>query len=93
MTIRGNELESIATIEPGTCINIPIKAVYTPTNELFFSIPGYSVTTSPFIWKDLQLNLSITKQMQCPASKTNSNSTEPFVIKVSFYRCAYLNFI
>lgn len=92
MTARGNELECISTIEPGAVINIPLKAVYTPTNELFFSVPAYSVTSTPFIWKDLQLNLSITKVMHC-TPKTAGEGNEPFVIKVSleFYYSQFNN--
>lgn len=83
MTVKGNELESIAIIEPNATVNLPLKAVYTPTNELFFSVAGYSVTTNPFIWKDLQLNLAVTKMLQC-APLNREPLTEPFVIKVSY---------
>lgn len=40
MTARGNEVESIGVVEPGKNINLPLKAVYTPTSELFFSVDG-----------------------------------------------------
>ncbi|KAF5306759.1 hypothetical protein FQA39_LY01517 [Lamprigera yunnana] len=80
MTTRGNELECIATVQPNAFINIPLHAVYTPTSELFFSVPGYSVTSSPFIWKDLKSNLIVTKKLQC-SSKDLSNK-EPFIMKV-----------
>lgn len=84
MTVKGNELESIGIIEPGATVNIPLNAVYTPTNELFFSVAGYSVTTNPFIWKDLQLNLAVKKILQC-APLNPEPLTEPFVIKVNTF--------
>ncbi|XP_031336343.1 vacuolar protein sorting-associated protein 13 isoform X2 [Photinus pyralis] len=81
MTARGNELECISSVEPGSFINIPLNAVYTPTNELFFSVPDFSVTNTPFIWKDLKLNVSITKIMHCMPTNEKTNA-EPFIIKV-----------
>lgn len=81
MTQRGNELECIATVEPGHTYNVPFKAVYSRTNELFFSVNGYSVTTTPFIWKDLQLNISSSKILQC-ASKNEEETKQPLIIKV-----------
>lgn len=80
MRPRGNELEAFAIIEPNQSINVPLKAVYTPTNELFFSINGHTVTTTPYIWKDLQTNLTVTKLLQCNP-KTFENGTKPFIIK------------
>lgn len=47
MTKRGNEVECVGTVQPDQCLNLPIDAVYTPTNELFFSIEGY-VDLLPF---------------------------------------------
>jgi len=41
MTRRGNEVECVGTVESGDHINLPLSAVYTPTNELFFSVQGY----------------------------------------------------
>ncbi|RZC35600.1 vacuolar protein sorting-associated protein 13A-like, partial [Asbolus verrucosus] len=80
MTARGNELASITTVEPDSVVNIPLNAVYTPTNELFFSVAGYSVTTTPYIWKDLQTNLTVTKTLQCSPKDLEFNS-EPFIIQ------------
>ena len=40
MTRRGNEVECIGTVQSGEHINLPLYAVYTPTNELFFSVKG-----------------------------------------------------
>ncbi|KAF5289221.1 hypothetical protein FQR65_LT00109 [Abscondita terminalis] len=80
MTARGNELECISSIEPEASFDLPLNAVYTPTSELFFSVAGYSVTSSPFIWKDLKANLSVTKILQCTPKDVGTN--EAFVMKV-----------
>ncbi|KAJ1520910.1 hypothetical protein ONE63_003990 [Megalurothrips usitatus] len=79
MTARGNEVESIGVVEPGKKINLPLKAVYTPTSELFFSVDGHSVSVQPFVWRDLQKTLGMTNLLQCdPKSK---EEMEPFFIK------------
>ncbi|XP_044259687.1 vacuolar protein sorting-associated protein 13 isoform X2 [Tribolium madens] len=80
MTVRGNELESITTIQPDSHVNIPLKAVYTPTNELFFSVDSYSVTTTPYVWKDLQTNLTVTKTLHCQPKEVELRN-EPFIIQ------------
>lgn len=80
MTNRGNELESIKQVPPNTSINLPMHGVYTLTNELFFSVEGHSVTAIPYIWKDLQHNLSMAKTLTCPAG--TKQSQQPFVMKV-----------
>jgi vacuolar protein sorting-associated protein 13A/C len=46
MTRRGNEVECIGTVESGGHINLPLSAVYTPTNELFFSVKGFVLDKS-----------------------------------------------
>ncbi|KAI4459978.1 vacuolar protein sorting-associated protein vps13 [Holotrichia oblita] len=82
MTPRGNELKSIGTIQPGSVFNVPMKAIYTPTNELFFSVPQYCVTNTPFIWKDLQSNVNQTQILLChPKDEAEVGHSEPFVIK------------
>lgn len=81
MTEKGNELESIAIVQPGASFNVPLNAVYTMTNELFFSVDGYTVTTIPYIWKDLQSNVEVTKSLLC-SPKKDGVSQEPFVIQV-----------
>ncbi|KAK9701873.1 SHR-binding domain of vacuolar-sorting associated protein 13, partial [Popillia japonica] len=82
MTSRGNELKSIGTIQPGSVFNVPMKAIYTPTCELFFSVPQYSVTNTPFIWKDLQSNVNQTQILLChPNDEVELGHGEPFVIK------------
>lgn len=82
MTNRGNELELVGSVEPNGTLNLPLKAVYTLTSELFFGLSGYSVTTSPYIWKDLQTDMSIVKIMQCPVVRELADSGKsPFLIK------------
>lgn len=80
MTARGNELASIAIVEPDTAVNIPLNAVYTPTNELFFAVDGYSVTSKPYIWKELQTNLTVTKTLQC-SPKDPAAGSETFILQ------------
>lgn len=80
MTSRGNELELITTVDSDSHINIPLNAVYTPTNELFFTVEGYSITTSPYIWKDLQTNLTVKKTLQC-SPKNLELGNESFIIQ------------
>lgn len=42
MTKRGNEVECVGTVAPDDRLNLPLDAVYTPTNIywLFFSVNG-----------------------------------------------------
>lgn len=80
MTSKGDELELIGTAQPGDYLNIPLKAVYTPTNELFFAVSGYYITSTPYIWKDLQSSLAVTKVLQCP-SKDFDRGKAAFTIK------------
>lgn len=82
MTNRGNELECIKKVPPSASFNLPMNAVYTLTNELFFSVEGHCVTAVPYIWKDLQHNLSMMKNLTCPADKRHGG--QQFVMKVIF---------
>ncbi|KAL1140360.1 hypothetical protein AAG570_000292 [Ranatra chinensis] len=79
MTKKGNELMLIGTVEPNEYINLPLHSIYTPTNELFFSVEGYTVSVVPYIWKDLQKTLEKTTLMQC--NPKNIEDKEPFFIK------------
>ncbi|XP_072763012.1 intermembrane lipid transfer protein Vps13 isoform X2 [Anoplolepis gracilipes] len=82
MTKRGNEVECVGTVAPDQKLNLPLDAVYTPTNIywLFFSVEGYMVSVEPFIWKDLQKTVSMTRLLKCePRSK--QDVTEPFYIQ------------
>ncbi|XP_011630655.2 LOW QUALITY PROTEIN: vacuolar protein sorting-associated protein 13 [Pogonomyrmex barbatus] len=83
MTKRGNEVECVGTVAPDEKLNLPLDAVYTPTNMylLFFSVEGYMVSIEQFVWKDLQKTVSMTKLLKCePRSK--QKGTEPFYIQV-----------
>lgn len=80
MTSKGNQLQLISQIQPKAKLNVPLKAVYTPTTELFFGVPDFSVTAKPFAWKDLQTNLKVTKVLKCfPKSMERENV--PFIIE------------
>ncbi|XP_018341629.1 PREDICTED: vacuolar protein sorting-associated protein 13C isoform X1 [Trachymyrmex septentrionalis] len=82
MTKRGNEVECVGTVAPDEKLNLPLDAVYTPTNIywLFFSVSGYMVSVEPFVWKDLQKTVSMTKLLKCE-SRSKQDSTEPFYIQ------------
>nr|XP_022907818.1 vacuolar protein sorting-associated protein 13-like isoform X1 [Onthophagus taurus] len=80
MTPKGNEVECIGSIEPEETFHVPVNAVYTPTSELFFSVQKYSVSSQPFVWKDLHLMINQTQMLQCSPMKILGHS-EPFVIK------------
>lgn len=79
MTKKGNEVQLVGTVEAGKQINLPLQAIYTPTNELFFSVEGHTVSIAPFVWKDLQKSLAMTKLLQC--NSKNVEDKEPFFIK------------
>ncbi|KZC12683.1 Vacuolar protein sorting-associated protein 13A, partial [Dufourea novaeangliae] len=83
MTKRGNEVECVGTVAPDSKLNLPLDAVYTPTNIywLFFSVDRYMVSIEPFVWKDLQKTVSMTKLLKCE-SRTKQEAVVPFYIKV-----------
>ncbi|KAF2349473.1 Vacuolar protein sorting-associated protein 13 SHR-binding domain, partial [Trinorchestia longiramus] len=54
MRERGNEVERIKELEPGESTHLPLKAVHTPTAELFFCVPGYYLSKDPLVWRGLQ---------------------------------------
>ncbi|XP_023247319.1 vacuolar protein sorting-associated protein 13 [Copidosoma floridanum] len=85
MTKRGNEVEKVGTVQPDEKLNLPLDAVYTPTNIywLFFSIDGYMVSIEPFIWKDLQKTVSMTKLLKCE-TRTKMETIEPFYIQTLY---------
>nr|XP_012230348.1 PREDICTED: vacuolar protein sorting-associated protein 13C isoform X2 [Linepithema humile] len=82
MTKRGNEVECVGTVSPDEKLNLPLDAVYTPTNIywLFFSVDGYMVSVEPFVWKDLQKTVSMTKLLKCEC-RVKQDITEPFYIQ------------
>ncbi|XP_076183155.1 vacuolar protein sorting 13C isoform X2 [Ptiloglossa arizonensis] len=85
MTKRGNEVECVGTVAPDSKLNLPLDAVYTPTNIywLFFSVDRYMVSIEPFVWKDLQKTVSMSKLLKCE-SRTKQEVVEPFYIKMFF---------
>lgn len=80
MTKRDGEVAFISEIPPNGVLDIPLKAVYTPTNELFFTRDNYSISTLPFVWKDLQTNLTVTRKLQCKP-KAKQFGDKDFIIK------------
>ncbi|KAK9299461.1 hypothetical protein QLX08_007488 [Tetragonisca angustula] len=85
MTKRGNEVECVGTVASDSKLNLPLDAVYTPTNVygLFFSVEGYMVSIEQFIWKDLQKTVSMTKLLRCE-SRVRQEAVEPFYMKMFF---------
>ncbi|KAK9871302.1 hypothetical protein WA026_011571 [Henosepilachna vigintioctopunctata] len=81
LTQRGNEIKRIAIVQPGKVVNIPLYGVYTPTEELFFSVEGYAISSIPFVWKELQSNLTSSKVLRC-RPRDVSQGSEPFTLRV-----------
>ncbi|XP_015115234.1 vacuolar protein sorting-associated protein 13 isoform X2 [Diachasma alloeum] len=83
MTKRGNEVECVGTVEPDKKLNLPLDAVYTPTNIywLFFSVDGYMVSVEPFVWKDLQKTVSMTKVLKCDSRGKGDGNRDVFFIQ------------
>ncbi|XP_065344717.1 intermembrane lipid transfer protein Vps13 isoform X2 [Cloeon dipterum] len=79
MTKRGNEVACVGVVQPGQKLDLPLHAVYTPTCEIFFSLPGHTVCITPFIWKELQNTITINKLLQCDAK--NKDAKEPYFIR------------
>lgn len=44
----------------------------------------YMVSIEPFIWKDLQKTVSMTKLLKCE-SRSKQDATEPFYIQVNMF--------
>lgn len=66
---------AILVINHGSTVFLTITCV-------FFS---FSFSIAPFVWKDLQRSLAITKILQCQAK--NVEDKEPFFMKVYYYSC------
>lgn len=82
MNENGKSVELIDTISAQGNLNLPLNAVYSPTSEIFFGLRGYTISNTPFIWKDLQLNLAMVKLLEC-RPKDNKTSKNSFFIRVS----------
>lgn len=79
MTLSGNEVRLLGEVKPGDIIRLPLQAVHTPTAELFFSVEGFTVSVSPFIWRELQQEVNISRLLQCDSK--DKNSGEKFYLK------------
>ncbi|KAH9640442.1 hypothetical protein HF086_018108 [Spodoptera exigua] len=79
MTLSGNEVRLLGEVKPGDVLRLPLQAVHTPTAELFFSVEGFTVSVSPFIWRELQQEVKIHKLLQCDSK--DKNSGEKFYLK------------
>ncbi|KAM3967394.1 vacuolar protein sorting 13C isoform 2-T2 [Aphomia sociella] len=79
MTLSGNEVRLLADVKPGGILRLPLQAVHTPTAEIFFSVEGFTVSVSPFIWRELQQEVKISKLLQCDSK--DKNSGEKFYLK------------
>ncbi|XP_049870372.1 intermembrane lipid transfer protein Vps13 isoform X3 [Pectinophora gossypiella] len=79
MTLRGNEVRLLGDVKPGDVLRLPLQAVHTPTAEIFFSVEGFTVSVSPFIWRELQQEVKITKLLQCDSK--DKHSGEKFYLK------------
>ncbi|XP_075971796.1 vacuolar protein sorting 13C isoform X2 [Anticarsia gemmatalis] len=79
MTLSGNEVRLLGEVKPGDILRLPLQAVHTPTAELFFSVEGFTVSVSPFIWRELQHEVKISKLLQCDSK--DKNTGEKFYLK------------
>ncbi|XP_063619785.1 intermembrane lipid transfer protein Vps13 [Cydia splendana] len=72
MTLSGNEVRLLGEVKPGATLRLPLQAVHTPTAEIFFSVEGFTVSVSPFIWRELQQEVRIAKLLQCDSKDKTS---------------------
>ncbi|XP_028027252.1 vacuolar protein sorting-associated protein 13 isoform X3 [Bombyx mandarina] len=79
MTLSGNEVRLLGEVPPGEILRLPLQAVHTPTAEIFFSVEGFTVSVSPFVWRELQQEVRIAKLLQC--NSKDKASGEKFYIK------------
>lgn len=80
MTESGNEVRLLGEVKPGGILRLPLEAVHTPTAEIFFSVDGFTVSVSPFIWRELQQEVKIAKLLHC--NSKDKNSEEKFYLRV-----------
>ncbi|XP_049694728.2 intermembrane lipid transfer protein Vps13 isoform X2 [Helicoverpa armigera] len=79
MTLSGNEVRLLGDVKPGDILRLPLQAVHTPTAELFYSVEGFTVSVSPFIWRELQQEVKISRLLQCDSK--DKNSGEKFYLR------------
>ncbi|XP_046391664.1 vacuolar protein sorting-associated protein 13 [Ischnura elegans] len=66
MTPRGNEVERIGgPLASKDVLNLPLRAVYSPTAELFFRVQKSTVSIVPFVWKELQKTPTFSSILRC----------------------------
>lgn len=83
MTERGNEVEFVLTLDPDKEALLPLRAVYTPSAELFFSVEGHSVCIVPFVWRGLQNTPGFTQELQCLPRDVHEVHAVPFYISAT----------
>ncbi|KAL4719261.1 hypothetical protein ACJJTC_009393, partial [Scirpophaga incertulas] len=81
MTLSGNEVRLLGEVKPGGTLRLPLQAVHTPTAEIFFSVEGFTVSVSPFVWRELQQEVKMSKLLQCDSK--DKTSGEKFYLKVT----------
>ncbi|XP_034830205.1 intermembrane lipid transfer protein Vps13 isoform X2 [Maniola hyperantus] len=79
MTLSGNEVRLLGDVAPGDILRLPLQAVHTPTAEIFFSVEGFTVSVSPFVWRELQQEVKLSKLLQCDSK--DKNSGEKFYLR------------
>ncbi|XP_047510768.1 vacuolar protein sorting-associated protein 13 isoform X2 [Pieris napi] len=79
MTLSGNEVRLLGEVSAGGTLRLPLQAVHTPTAEIFFSVEGFTVSVSPFVWRELQQEPKISKLLQCDSK--DKNSGEKFYLR------------
>ncbi|CAB3239394.1 unnamed protein product [Arctia plantaginis] len=79
MTLSGNEVRLLGEVKPDDILRLPLQAVHTPTAEIFFSVEGFTVSVSPFVWRELQQEVRISKLLQCDSK--DKSTGEKFYLK------------
>ncbi|XP_050667360.1 intermembrane lipid transfer protein Vps13 isoform X3 [Leptidea sinapis] len=79
MSSAGNEVVELGEVAAGATLRLPLRAVHTSTAEIFFSVEGFTVSVSPFIWRELQQEMKISKLLQCDSK--DKNSGEKFYLR------------
>lgn len=83
--VEGKKVSEVflcGVIDPHKVLHLPVRALYTKTNELFFKPVGekYRMSMEPFVWKPSGIDHTQNLVLQCP-SKTEKNKF--FYINVS----------
>lgn len=75
--VQGEKISEVflcGVIDPHKVLHLPVRALYTKTNELFFKPVGekYKMSVEPFIWKPSGIDHAHNIVLQCP-SRTEKN--------------------